>query len=63
MAATLILNAHADRSMTEILSKVQQVKYRLLQDAADPIGVFKLSRALEFRTKHAAEPACPNSRE
>lgn len=34
--AKLILNANADRSLTEILAKVQQVKYRLPQGAFDP---------------------------
>jgi multidrug efflux pump len=34
--AKLVLNANADRSMTEILAKVQQVKYRLPQGANDP---------------------------
>ncbi len=37
IAAKLILNADADRSMTEILSKVQQVKFRLPEGAADPV--------------------------
>ncbi|MAM71867.1 MAG: multidrug efflux protein [Gammaproteobacteria bacterium] len=35
--AKLVLNADADRSMTEILSKVQQVSYRLPEGANDPI--------------------------
>lgn len=35
--AKLVLNADADRAMTEILAKVQQVKYRLPQRASDPI--------------------------
>ena len=35
--AKLVLNANADRSMTEILAKVQQVKYRLPQGATDPV--------------------------
>jgi multidrug efflux pump len=35
--AKLVLNANADRSMTEILAKVQQVKYRLPQGANDPV--------------------------
>jgi multidrug efflux pump len=35
--AKLVLNANADRSMTEILAKVQQVKYRLPQGASDPV--------------------------
>lgn len=34
--AKLVLNANADRSMTEVLAKVQQVKYRLPQGAFDP---------------------------
>ncbi|MBY8823673.1 efflux RND transporter permease subunit [Sphingomonas colocasiae] len=34
--AKLVLNANADRSMTEILAKVQQVKYRLPPGATDP---------------------------
>ncbi|VFR38220.1 RND multidrug efflux transporter; Acriflavin resistance protein [plant metagenome] len=34
--AKLVLNANADRSMTEILAKVQQVKYRLPEGAFDP---------------------------
>lgn len=34
--AKLILNADADRAMTEILAKVQQVKYRLPQGVYDP---------------------------
>ena len=37
IAAKLILNANADRSMTEVLSKVQQVKFRLPAGAADPV--------------------------
>ncbi|WP_084399151.1 efflux RND transporter permease subunit [Henriciella aquimarina] len=37
IAAKLVLNADADRSMTEILSKVQQVKFRLPEGAADPV--------------------------
>ena len=37
IAAKLVLNADADRAMTEILSKVQQVKYRLPEGAADPV--------------------------
>ncbi|CAI0829499.1 efflux RND transporter permease subunit [Serratia fonticola] len=35
--AKLVLNADADRAMTEILAKVQQVKYLLPQRASDPI--------------------------
>jgi len=35
--AKLVLNANADRSMTEILAKVQQVKYRLPPGATDPV--------------------------
>jgi multidrug efflux pump len=35
--AKLVLNANADRSMTEILAKVQQVKYRLPPGATDPM--------------------------
>jgi len=35
--AKLVLNANADRAMTEVLSKVQQVKYRLPQGAYDPV--------------------------
>ncbi|MBV8237445.1 MAG: efflux RND transporter permease subunit, partial [Sphingomonas sp.] len=35
--AKLVLNANADRSMTEILAKVQQVKYRLPASAFDPV--------------------------
>src|SRR5690606_7291863 len=35
--AKLVLNADADRAMTEILAKVQQVKYRLPADAYDPV--------------------------
>ncbi|MBN9460896.1 MAG: efflux RND transporter permease subunit [Burkholderiales bacterium] len=35
--AKLVLNADADRAMTEVLSRVQQVKYRLPQGAADPV--------------------------
>ncbi|WP_300114418.1 efflux RND transporter permease subunit [Sphingobium sp.] len=35
--AKLILNANADRSMTEILAKVQQVKFRLPTGATDPV--------------------------
>ena len=34
--AKLVLNANADRSMTEVMAKVQQVKYRLPQGAFDP---------------------------
>jgi len=36
IAAKLVLNANADRSMTEILTKVQQVKYRLPAGVTDP---------------------------
>ncbi|MDR2856799.1 MAG: efflux RND transporter permease subunit [Novosphingobium sp.] len=36
ISAKLKLNANADRSMTEILAKVQQVKYRLPPGATDP---------------------------
>ncbi|UNU43015.1 multidrug efflux protein [Sphingopyxis sp. YF1] len=35
--AKLVLNADADRAMTEILAKVQQVKYRLPAGANDPV--------------------------
>ncbi len=35
--AKLVLNANADRAMTEILAKVQQVKYRLPPGAFDPV--------------------------
>ncbi|MCZ0737971.1 efflux RND transporter permease subunit [Phreatobacter sp. AB_2022a] len=35
--AKLVLNADADRAMTEILAKVQQVRYRLPQGAFDPV--------------------------
>ncbi len=35
--AKLVLNANADRSMTEVLAKVQQVKFRLPQGATDPV--------------------------
>ncbi|MDR1062733.1 MAG: efflux RND transporter permease subunit, partial [Azoarcus sp.] len=34
--AKLVLNADADRAMTEVLSKVQQVKYLLPEGAYDP---------------------------
>ncbi|WP_019140567.1 efflux RND transporter permease subunit [Noviherbaspirillum massiliense] len=34
--AKLVLNADADRAMTEVLAKVQQVKYRLPQGVYDP---------------------------
>ncbi|MFV0332849.1 MAG: efflux RND transporter permease subunit [Tropicimonas sp.] len=34
--AKLVLNADADRAMTEILSRIQQVKYRLPEGAFDP---------------------------
>ncbi|UMO87054.1 efflux RND transporter permease subunit [Pectobacterium sp. PL64] len=34
--AKLVLNADADRSMTEVLAKVQQVKYRLPEGVYDP---------------------------
>jgi multidrug efflux pump len=37
IAAKLVLNANADRSMTEILAKVQQVKYRLPTGVTDPV--------------------------
>ncbi|RKF20609.1 multidrug efflux protein [Altericroceibacterium spongiae] len=37
IAAKLVLNADADRSMTEILSKVQEVKYRLPEGVFDPV--------------------------
>ncbi|MEJ7925676.1 efflux RND transporter permease subunit [Sphingobium sp. AN641] len=35
--AKLVLNANADRSMTEVLARVQQVKYRLPAGATDPV--------------------------
>lgn len=35
--AKLVLNANADRSMTEVLAKVQQVKFRLPPGATDPV--------------------------
>ncbi|SEL79681.1 multidrug efflux pump [Sphingomonas palmae] len=35
--AKLVLNADADRALTEVLAKVQQVKYRLPQGAFDPV--------------------------
>ncbi|WP_343676782.1 efflux RND transporter permease subunit [Paraburkholderia heleia] len=35
--AHLVLNANADRAMTEILAKVQQVKYRLPSGVTDPV--------------------------
>lgn len=35
--ARLVLNANADRAMTEILAKVQQVKYKLPAGVTDPI--------------------------
>ncbi|AZI37661.1 putative efflux system protein [Caenibius tardaugens NBRC 16725] len=35
--AKLVLNADADRSMTEVLAKVQQVKFRLPPGASDPV--------------------------
>ncbi len=37
ISAKLVLNADADRSMTEILSKVQQVQYRLPEGVNDPV--------------------------
>ena len=37
VSAKLKLNANADRSMTEILARVQQVKYQLPPGATDPI--------------------------
>ncbi len=37
ISAKLVLNADADRSMTEILSKVQTIKYRLPEGVADPV--------------------------
>lgn len=37
VSAKLALNADADRAMTEILAKVQQVKYRLPPGATDPV--------------------------
>ncbi|MBR1219278.1 efflux RND transporter permease subunit [Bradyrhizobium sp. U87765 SZCCT0131] len=35
--AKLVLNANADRAMTEVLAKVQQVKYRLPAGVFDPV--------------------------
>lgn len=35
--AKLVLNADADRTMTEILAKIQQVKYRLPEGTSDPV--------------------------
>lgn len=37
IAAKLVLNADADRSMTEILSKVQAIKYKLPEGVTDPV--------------------------
>jgi multidrug efflux pump len=37
VSAKLVLNANADRSMTEILARVQQVKNRLPPGATDPV--------------------------
>ncbi|EZP66673.1 efflux RND transporter permease subunit [Altererythrobacter sp. H2] len=37
ISAKLVLNADADRSMTEILAKVQQVKFRLPAGVTDPV--------------------------
>ena len=37
VSAKLVLNADADRAMTEVLAKVQQVKYRLPPGATDPV--------------------------
>lgn len=37
ISARLVLNANADRAMTEILAKVQQVKYQLPEGATDPV--------------------------
>lgn len=37
ISAKLMLNADADRSMTEILAKVQQIKYRLPTGVTDPV--------------------------
>ncbi|MFM2479810.1 efflux RND transporter permease subunit [Celerinatantimonas sp. YJH-8] len=37
IAAKLVLNANADRSMTEILSKVQSIKYKLPDGVTDPV--------------------------
>jgi len=35
--AKLVLNANADRAMTEILARIQQVKYQLPPGATDPV--------------------------
>lgn len=35
--AKLVLNANADRAMTEVLAKIQQVKFRLPAGATDPV--------------------------
>ncbi|HEY4548113.1 MAG TPA: efflux RND transporter permease subunit [Pedomonas sp.] len=35
--AKLVLNADADRAMTEVLAKIQQIKYRLPEGANDPV--------------------------
>lgn len=35
--AKLVLNADSDRAMTEVLAKIQQIKYRLPQGAFDPV--------------------------
>lgn len=37
ISAKLVLNANADRAMTEILSKVQAIKYKLPQGVTDPV--------------------------
>ncbi|MEG9835701.1 efflux RND transporter permease subunit [Serratia marcescens] len=44
--ARLVLNANADRAMTEILAKVQQVKYQLPAGVADPV----ISKSIEGGT-------------
>lgn len=45
IAAKLVLNADADRAMTEILSKVQAVKYRLPEGVTDPVIMKKTDGA------------------
>jgi len=35
--AKLVLNANADRALTEVLSRVEQVKYRLPEGVSDPV--------------------------
>src|SRR3546814_4057871 len=47
--AKLVLNANAERSLTEVRAKVQQVKYRLPPGATDPVSTKSTDVASEIQ--------------